>query len=149
MTEQESLFQTISDAAAFLKLDFSSEEMAQAAVNNHIHLINSLIKPSCLIIDELGHCDFDRDSTRLFFDIVDRRYSRDTPNSMIITSNIDPSSWPQFFDEDSAVKCMMDRFFDHALMISFSGQGYRGRDNHRIKVVAGSQSGRPVKFETK
>lgn len=34
--------------------------------------LNSLVRPSCLIIDEIGHCEFDRENTRLFFDLVDR-----------------------------------------------------------------------------
>ena len=27
-----------------------------------------LVRPSCLIIDEIGHCSFDKNSTRLFFE---------------------------------------------------------------------------------
>ena len=32
-------------------------------------VINGLVKPSCLIIDEIGRCVFDRDNTQMFFDV--------------------------------------------------------------------------------
>ena len=37
-------------------------------------VLNGLVRPSCLIIDEVGHCEFDKENTRLFFDLIDRRY---------------------------------------------------------------------------
>lgn len=37
-------------------------------------VINGLVKPTCLIIDEIGHDVFDKENTRLFFDVIDRRY---------------------------------------------------------------------------
>ena len=39
-------------------------------------LLTALVRPSCLIIDEVGHCEFDKENTRLFFDMVDRRYHK-------------------------------------------------------------------------
>lgn len=36
-------------------------------------IINSLVKPSCLVIDEVGYCNFDIENVRLFFDMIDRR----------------------------------------------------------------------------
>jgi DNA replication protein DnaC len=54
------------------------------------------VKPTCLIIDEFGYCDFDKENTRLFFDVVDRRYSKDMPNPMILTSNVEPDKWIVF-----------------------------------------------------
>ena len=39
--------------------------------------LKSLVRPSCLIIDEIGHCEFDKENTRLFFDLIDRRYNKE------------------------------------------------------------------------
>lgn len=39
--------------------------------------LNGLVRPSCLIVDELGHCAFDKENTRLFFDLIDRRYNKE------------------------------------------------------------------------
>ncbi len=38
--------------------------------------INGLVKPSCLIIDEVGRCVFDKENTRMFFDIIDRNTTK-------------------------------------------------------------------------
>ena len=40
-------------------------------------VINGLVRPSCLIIDEVSHCEFDKENTRLFFDLIDRRYNKE------------------------------------------------------------------------
>ncbi|MCH4006036.1 MAG: ATP-binding protein [Eubacterium sp.] len=55
--------------------------------------INGLVKPSCLIIDEIGRCVFDKVNTRMFFDIIDRRYNKEGPNTLILTSNLMPGKW--------------------------------------------------------
>jgi DNA replication protein DnaC len=35
----------------------------------------------------------------MFFDVVNRRYSKDVPNTIILTSNIEPDKWDQYFSE--------------------------------------------------
>ena len=48
--------------------------------------LNGLVRPSCLIIDEIGHCAFDKENTRLFFDLIDRRYNKEGSFNMIFTA---------------------------------------------------------------
>lgn len=40
-------------------------------------VLNGLIWPSDLIIDETGLCEFDKENIQLFFDLVDRRFNED------------------------------------------------------------------------
>lgn len=54
-------------------------------------VLNTLVRPSCLIIDEVGHCTFDKENTRIFFDLVDHRYNKGGYYNMIFTSNKTPS----------------------------------------------------------
>ena len=56
-------------------------------------LLNMLVRPSCLIIDEVGHCELDKENTRMFFDLIDRRYNKQGAFNMIFTSNKNPSEW--------------------------------------------------------
>lgn len=100
-------------------------------------VVNGLVKPTCLIIDEIGHCIFDRENTRLFFDVIDRRYSKDAPNSMIFTSNREPSTWAEYFTGDDDLLCSLDRIFDDASVFIFNGESYRGRKCETIKLEAG------------
>jgi hypothetical protein len=58
--------------------------------------VAKLVKPSCLIVDEVGRCVFDRACTDLLSDVIDRRYEKEGPNTMIPTSNVAPSSWDEF-----------------------------------------------------
>ena len=100
--------------------------------------IAGLVKPSCLIIDEVGRCVFDKENTRMFFDIIDRRYNKEGPNTMIFTSNKSPDKWGEFFNEDSSLLCALDRIFDDATVFMIKGQSYRGRKCETIALSAGA-----------
>lgn len=122
----------------FLKATELNQKLLQARKNGNVErVVKSMVKPSCLIIDEVGYCNFDTENTRIFFDIVDRRYGKDTPNTMIVTSNMEPDKWVTFFNDEPALKCAMDRFFDKALLISMKGRSYRGKYRRKIEVTAG------------
>ena len=91
-----------------------------------ISAVNGLIRPSVLIIDEIGNCTFDEENTRLFFDMIDRRSMKDGPNCMIFTSNKVPSEWSKHFVEQVTLLCALDRIFDDATVFMFKGKSYRG-----------------------
>lgn len=99
--------------------------------------INGLVRPSCLIIDEIGRCKFDRECTRMFFDVVDRRYSKEGPNCMIFTSNKSPNEWSQYFDEEDSLLAAMDRVFDNADIFVMNGESYRGQTRQTYEVGLG------------
>lgn len=99
--------------------------------------INGLVKPSCLIIDEVGRCVFDKENTRMFFDVIDRRYNKEGPNTLIFTSNTGPDKWGEFFNEDSSLLCSLDRIFDVATVFMIKGNSYRGKNCETISLSAG------------
>ena len=99
--------------------------------------INGLVKPSCLIVDEIGRCVFDKENTRMFFDVIDRRYNKEGPNTMIFTSNKSPDKWSEFFSEDSSLLCSLDRIFDVATVFMIKGNSYRGKRCETIALSAG------------
>ena len=101
--------------------------------------VTSLLKPSCLIIDEIGRCIFDKENTRLFFDLVDRRYSKDGPNTMIFTSNKNPDKWGEYFEEDDSLLCSLDRMFDNATVFLLNGESYRGKNLETVNLEAGKR----------
>lgn len=104
---------------------------------NTSRVVSSLVKPSCLIVDEVGRCVYDRPCTDLFFDVVDRRYEKEGPNAMILTSNIAPSGWDEFFAGDDTLLCALDRLFDKASVFVMRGPSYRGRglDTYSVEAV--------------
>ena len=100
--------------------------------------INGLVKPSCLIIDEIGRCVFNKEATRMFFDMVDRRYNKEGPNTMIFTSNMQPDAWSEYFAEGSSLLCSLDRIFDDASVFIIKGDSYRGKNLETFKLQAGN-----------
>lgn len=125
----------------FLKASELKEKFVNARkYGREASVINGLVKPSCLIIDEIGRCIFDRESTGMFFDLIDRRYEKEGTNCMIFTSNKQPNNWLEFFRCDDDLKAALDRLFDDAKVITFKGESYRGRKREIYAVEAGSQT---------
>lgn len=124
--------------AYFLKATELNQKLTDARkYGRESSCINGLVKPSCLIIDEVGRCVFDKENTRIFFDIVDRRYNKDGPNTMIFTSNKSPDKWGEYFSEDSSLLCSLDRIFDAATVFMIKGNSYRGKQCETIALSAG------------
>lgn len=122
----------------FLKATELNEKMTYARKFGKVASVTSgLVKPSCLIIDEIGRCVFDEANTQLFFDIIDRRSNKEGPNCMIFTSNKVPSSWDQYFVEQDSLLGALDRFFDESIVFMIKGESYRGRKTETISLEAG------------
>ena len=75
----------------------------------------------------------------MFFDLIDRRYNKDGPNTMIFTSNKSPDKWDEFFSEDSSLLCALDRIFDDAMVFMMKGASYRGKKLETIEIETGSR----------
>ena len=101
---------------------------------NTSRVVSSLVKPSCLIVDEVGRCVYDRPCTDLFFDVVDRRYEK------VLTRNIAPSGGEEFFTGDDTLLCALDRLFDKASVFVMRGPSYRGRELDTYSVEAVPQA---------
>jgi len=121
----------------------------QACLNNHtvlftsaIDAINNLIaaqhagllkqelkkylKPSALLIDELGYLPIDKNGADLLFQVISQRYER---GSIIITTNRVFKDWPQIFNNDSTLtSALLDRLLHHTEAIVIEGKSYRMRE---------------------
>lgn len=125
----------------FLKATELNQKLVEARkYGREASVINGLVKPSCLIVDEVGRCVFDVEATRMFFDVIDRRYNKEGPNLMIFTSNKGPDKWGEFFSENSTVLCALDRIFDDATVYMIKGVSYRGKKLKTIALTAGATS---------
>lgn len=75
-----------------------------------------------LIIDELGYLPISREDSKLFFQLIDRRYER---NSTIITTNINFSQWDEIFGDPLIADAIIDRLLHHSTVITIKGKSYR------------------------
>ena len=122
----------------FIKANELNQKLLMARRNGKEgSVVNGLVKPSCLIIDEIGRCDFDLQNTRLFFDIIDRRQQKEGANCIIFTSNKSPDKWISSFHEDDTLLCALDRSFDAATVFLFKGESYRGKNLKTVALTTG------------
>lgn len=75
-----------------------------------------------LIIDELGYLPISKEDSKLFFQLIDRRYER---NSTIITTNINFSQWDEVFGDPLIAGAIVDRILHHATVVTIKGKSYR------------------------
>ena len=119
----------------FIKMSELKDRFMNAIqVGKTSSVINGLVRPSCLIIDEVGHCVLDRQCTQMFFDLVDRRYHKEGCYNMVFTSNKGPNDWAANFDERPSLLCALDRIFDNANVFTLKGNSYRGKELENFAV---------------
>ncbi len=75
-----------------------------------------------LIIDELGYLPISKNDSKLFFQLIDKRYEK---SSTMITTNINFSQWDEIFGEPMIANAIIDRLFHHAIVVTIKGKSYR------------------------
>lgn len=75
-----------------------------------------------LIIDELGYLPISKNDSKLFFQLIDKRYEK---SSTIITTNINFSQWDEIFGDPMIANAIIDRLFHHATVVTIKGKSYR------------------------
>jgi DNA replication protein DnaC len=88
--------------------------------------LKKYIKPSLLILDELGYLPIDKVGADLLFQIISLRYEQ---GAMVITSNRAFKDWPEIFNNDATLtSAILDRLLHHAETILIQGKSYRMKD---------------------
>jgi DNA replication protein DnaC len=85
------------------------------------------VKPSLLLLDELGYLPIDKRGADLMFQVVAARYES---GSIVITTNRPFGDWGKIFDVDNTLAtAMIDRLMHHGEAIVIHGGSYRTKDN--------------------
>ncbi len=88
--------------------------------------LRSYIRPSLLLLDELGYLPIDKHGADLLFQIVAARYE---VGSIVITTNRPFREWGKIFDVDNTLAtALIDRLMHHGEGIVIQGPSYRTRD---------------------
>ncbi len=94
--------------------------------------LKKYLKPSLLILDELGYLPIDKHGADLLFQIISYRYEK---GSIVITSNRAYKDWPEIFNNDATLtSAILDRLLHHADTIVIEGDSYRMKEQVRSKV---------------
>jgi DNA replication protein DnaC len=84
------------------------------------------LKPTVLVVDELGYLPIDKTGADLLFQIFSQRYER---GSLLITTNQPYKHWDRIFNNDSTLtSAVLDRVLHHAETLIIEGKSYRMKD---------------------
>ncbi len=88
--------------------------------------LRKYLKPSLLILDELGYLPIDKTGADLLFQVISQRYEQ---GAIIITTNRVFQDWTQIFNNDSTLtSALLDRLLHHTEAIVIEGKSYRMKD---------------------
>jgi DNA replication protein DnaC len=88
--------------------------------------LRSYVRPSLLLLDELGYLPIDKRGADLLFQVVAARYEI---GSIVITTNRPFREWGKLFDVDNTLAtALIDRLMHHGEGIVIQGDSYRMRD---------------------
>lgn len=107
----------------FIKCHDLISQLKRAKLENRLEdRLKHFTKYKLLIIDELGYLPIDKEDSKLFFQLIDRRYEK---RSTIITTNINFSDWDEIFKDPVIANAILDRVLHHAHVININGKSYR------------------------
>jgi len=88
--------------------------------------LRTYVRPSLLLLDELGYLPIDKRGADLLFQVVAARYET---GSIVITTNRPFREWGKLFDVDNTLAtALIDRLMHHGEGIVIQGDSYRMRD---------------------
>ena len=88
--------------------------------------LQTYLKPSVLVVDEVGYLPLSRADANMVFQMVSRRYEK---GSIVVTSNKSFGEWGQVFGDDVLATAILDRLLHHCEVISINGPSYRLKDH--------------------
>lgn len=81
------------------------------------------LRPSLLVLDELGYLPIDQRGADLLFQIISGRYET---GSILLTTNRAFKDWPAIFNNDTTItSAVLDRFLHHAETVIIEADSYR------------------------
>jgi DNA replication protein DnaC len=95
------------------------------AAEDHGRLMSKLtgyLRPSVLVVDEVGYQPLQRAEANLVFQVISKRYEK---GSIILTSNKTFGEWGQVFGDEVLATAILDRLLHHCEVVPINGNSYR------------------------
>lgn len=108
--------------------------LAEAQAEHRLSRLTRILERTDLaIVDELGYVSLPAEGPRLLFDFFSRRYER---RSVLVTTNLDFSRWPEVFGGDEMMTgALVDRLTHHCTVLTLNGESYRFRESQRAAAA--------------
>jgi DNA replication protein DnaC len=92
----------------------------------------------CLILDDIGYVQHDRDEMEVLFTLLAERYER---KSMIITTNLVFSEWDRIFKDPMTTMAAIDRVVHHSVVLDLMKvESYRATAAKRSKSATAMEA---------
>ena len=85
-------------------------------------VLDMLLRPNLLIIDELGMKNLNYNATELLLETIHRRYQG---KSTIIATNRPIEDWGKILGDNAAASAILDRFLENVHILKITGKSYR------------------------
>jgi DNA replication protein DnaC len=102
--------------------DLVREFMQDEAFTGEDKILLKYLKPELLIIDDMGMKQLPRRSGEFLFEVIMRRHEN---RSTVMTSNRPLEDWGKLIADVPAATAILDRFLQHAEIITITGKSYR------------------------
>lgn len=90
--------------------------------------LTKLDRFSCVILDDIGYVQHDRDEMEVLFTLLAERYER---RSVILTTNLAFSAWERIFKDPMTTLAAIDRVVHHSVILDMmSLTSYRAKEAH-------------------
>lgn len=87
---------------------------------------------ACLMLDDIGYVQQDREEMEVLFTLLAERYER---RSVVITTNLVFSEWNRIFKDPMTTMAAIDRVVHHSVILDMMGlDSYRAKEAHRQQV---------------
>jgi DNA replication protein DnaC len=101
-------------------------QLASAEISGNLNrTLDSLSRVDLIIIDELGYLALTKQTAKLFFQLISKRYER---SSTIITTNKPFEEWGEVFNDDVVAAAVLDRLLHHCYPFLINGKSFRLKD---------------------
>ena len=88
--------------------------------------LSKLDKFACVILDDIGYVQQDRDEMEVLFTFLAERYER---KSVMLTTNLVFSEWQRIFKDPMTTLAAIDRVVHHSVILDMMGvESYRAKE---------------------
>ncbi len=97
---------------------------------------------ACLILDDIGYVQHDRDEMEVLFTLLAERYER---RSVIITTNLVFSDWTRIFQDPMTTMAAIDRVVHHSVILDLMGlESFRAQEANGHQPPRASPAASPA-----